>query len=198
MSPVRARARRLPPIVMCLALAVCARQAPVSSVPVTPPPVGAAPMPSEIAVRATANLVDVVNNKIGMATFTDTPAGLLITGTIAGLGLGSHGIHLHAVGSCVQPGFASAGPHFNPRGAKHGFRNPAGHHAGDLPNLITPPAGNHSFQFVVPGVRLTGSGGLLDADGASLVIHSVEDDHFTDPAGNSGGRLSCGVITLSR
>ena len=179
-----------------VALAACSRQSVVSTP--QPPAVGAAPLPTAIAVRATATLNDVANTKIGTATFTDTPAGLLVAGTVTGLGIGAHGAHLHAVGVCQAPAFATAGPHFNPLGLKHGFKNPAGHHAGDMPNIVSPPAGAHSFQFLVEGVKLTGRGGLLDDDGASIVIHSAEDDYLADPAGNSGGRFACGVIMLSK
>ncbi len=139
---------------------------------------------------------DGTNTKIGSAAFADTPAGLLVSITVTGLGIGSHGAHLHTTGSCVTPTFASAGAHFNPSGRQHGFRNPAGHHAGDMPNIVSPPAGTHSVQFLVDGVKLTGRGGLLYDDGASIVIHSSADDHLTDPSGNSAARYACGVITL--
>ncbi|MEO5568823.1 MAG: superoxide dismutase family protein, partial [Gemmatimonadaceae bacterium] len=145
---------------------------------------------------ATATINDITNTIIGSASFADTPAGLLVSITVTGLGIGAHGAHLHTIGSCVRPTFASAGAHFNPSGKQHGFRNPAGHHAGDMPNIISPPAGNHTAQFLLAGVKLTGRGALLDDDGASIVIHSSEDDHRADPAGNSAGRYGCGVITL--
>ena len=149
-------------------------------------------------MRATATINDASNTRIGSATFTDTPAGLLVTITVTGLGIGAHGAHLHTVGKCETPAFASAGAHFNPAGRQHGFRNKAGHHAGDLPNIVSPPAGAHTVQFMMDEVTLTGRDGLLDGDGASIVIHSAEDDHLTDPAGNSGGRMACGVITMTR
>lgn len=184
---------------LALACIACGRQAVVTGT--TPPPSPAAnpaPLPSSLDVRATAIINDVANTKIGNATFTDTPAGLLVTITATGLGIGAHGVHLHTVGACQTPSFASAGAHFNPSDRQHGFRNKAGHHAGDMPNLISPPAGAYSAQFVLDGVKLTGRGGLLDDDGASIVIHSAEDDHVTDPSGNSGGRFACGVITPVR
>jgi Cu-Zn family superoxide dismutase len=152
------------------------------------------PPPSRLDVRAIASINDVANTTIGTATFADTPAGLLISLSISGLGIGPHGVHLHAIGSCITPAFASAGPHFNPGGKQHGFLNPDGHHAGDMPNIISPPSGVHRVEFIVDGVRLTGRGGLIDSDGAAIVIHGSADDHATDPAGNSGGRIACGVI----
>ena len=173
----------------------CGRGAAVSS-PAPTPAVGApAAEPVAIPVEATAGLVDATNKLVGSVNFTDTPAGVLVIGTVRGLGIGAHGIHLHTVGACDPPGFTSAGGHFNPEGAKHGFRNPAGHHAGDMPNIVTQAAGVHGFQFVVAGVKLNGRGGLLDSDGAAIVIHSGADDYMTDPSGNSGARLACGVIT---
>jgi len=180
-----------------LLIAGCTRSSSVGS-PATPP----APAPAQPAItpraQATATINDVSNTRIGSANFADTPAGLLVSGTVTGLGIGAHGVHLHTIGSCQAPAFTSAGGHFNPGRKQHGYKNPSGHHAGDLPNIIAPPAGAHSFQFLVEGVKLTGNDGLLDADGAALVIHSSEDDYLTDPTGNSGGRLACGVITPAR
>ena len=185
-------------VLLLAALAACAPRSTVSSPPpVVPPPQGPTPAPTRIEVRATATINDVANTKIGDATFVETRAGLLITITASGLGIGAHGVHLHSVGACVTPTFVSAGPHFNPSNRQHGFKNPSGYHAGDLPNIISPPAGTHRVQFVAEGVRLTGRGGLIDDDGASIVIHTAEDDHATDPAGNSGGRFACGVIRLT-
>jgi superoxide dismutase, Cu-Zn family len=126
----------------------------------------------------------------------DTPAGLLVSISVSGLGIGPHGAHLHAIGTCTAPTFASAGPHFNPSNRQHGFLNQSGHHAGDMPNVISPPSGAHRVQILVDGVKLTGRGGLLDDDGAAIVIHTAEDDHVSDPSGNSGGRYACGVIKL--
>ena len=175
----------------------CSPRAVVSSPQPQPPAPGPTPAPTRLDVRATATLNDVANTTIGTATFVDTPAGLLVTVTVTGLGIGMHGAHLHAVGSCVPPQFSSAGPHFNPSNRQHGFRNPAGRHAGDMPNIISPPAGQHRVQFILDDVRLTGRGGLMDSDGASLVIHTAADDHTTDPEGDSGGRFACGVIKPS-
>jgi superoxide dismutase, Cu-Zn family len=185
-------------LVLLLGIApACGPATKVSSPAPAPPPGPAAATPVMIPVQATATLIDAASKKVGSVNFTDTPSGLLVVGSVSGLGIGPHGIHLHAVGLCEPAGFGSAGSHFNPEGVKHGFRNPAGHHAGDMPNIVTQAAGMHGFQFIVPGVRLTGSDGLLDADGASIVVHSAADDYMTDPSGNSGARLACGVITPS-
>jgi superoxide dismutase, Cu-Zn family len=182
-------------VVFLLVLSACARKAEVTpGVPVQPPATRPTPPPAKLDVRATATINDVANTTIGSATFSDTPAGLLVNISITGLGIGPHGVHLHAIGSCVTPTFASAGPHFNPGDRQHGFRNRGGYHAGDMPNIVSPPAGAHRVQFLLDGVKLTGRGGLLDDDGAAIVVHGAEDDLLTDPAGNSGGRLACGVI----
>jgi Cu-Zn family superoxide dismutase len=181
-------------------LALCAACAPKTQVgsSSSPAPSSPAQLPSSMTVQATATINDGTNTKVGSASFSDTPGGLLVSGSVAGLGLGSHGIHLHTVGSCQTPTFTSAGGHFNPTAKQHGFKNPNGHHAGDMPNIVSPAAGQLNFQFVVEGVKLTGNGGLLDTDGAAIVIHSAEDDYMTDPSGNSGARIACGVITLAK
>ena len=185
------------PLALALLLAGCAPQTVVTSAPTVQAPVqGTTPPPTKLDVRASATINDVANTTIGTATFADTPAGLLVSISVSGLGIGPHGAHLHSIGSCVTPGFTSAGPHFNPANKEHGFLNPAGHHAGDMPNIVSPPAGVHRIEFILEGVKLTGRGGLMDDDGAAIVIHGSGDDHASDPAGNSGGRIACGVIKL--
>ncbi|MFI5228059.1 MAG: superoxide dismutase family protein [Gemmatimonadales bacterium] len=186
---------------MLAAAAACGSPAPAASpapIPL-PSPSPAAPAkapPPSPGLTATATLRDLTGTRVGTVTLVDTYAGVLVSGTVAGLGLGAHGIHLHAVGKCEPPAFASAGGHFNPQGKQHGYRNPDGPHLGDLPNLDTPAAGELRFEFLAPGITLKGSNALLDADGASIVIHSGRDDYTTDPAGNSGARIACGVITV--
>lgn len=143
---------------------------------------------------ATATLRNAAGATVGNATLTETTAGVLVTGSLSGISTGTHAIHVHEVGQCT-PTFAAAGGHFNPRQRRHGFRSPDGHHAGDMPNLHVPASGALSFDIIVPDVRLTGSEGLLAGDGAALVVHAGADDYSTDPAGNSGDRIACGVIT---
>jgi Cu-Zn family superoxide dismutase len=144
--------------------------------------------------HAAAVIHDLAGAHVGDVTFADTYAGLLVAGTLRGVGLGAHAIHIHEFGKCVAP-FTTAGGHFNPEHHQHGFKNPEGPHLGDLPNIDTPAAGVLEFEFVMPGVTLHGKNALLDADGASFVVHSSHDDYTTDPSGNSGGRIACGVIT---
>jgi Cu-Zn family superoxide dismutase len=114
---------------------------------------------------------------------------------VEGLAPGRHGIHLHAIGQCVGPAFASAGGHHNPLGVQHGLDNPAGAHAGDLPNLEVNVAGRGHLDAVSHHAALSdGPVSLLDADGSAIVIHASEDDQVTNPTGNSGARIACGVI----
>jgi Cu-Zn family superoxide dismutase len=109
-------------------------------------------------------------------------------------------MHLHQVGRCDQggtPTFASAGGHYNPAGRQHGTQNPEGPHAGDLPNVTVGADGRLTLpdSGVVAVMNETARAGLLDPDGTALVIHAQADDYRTDPSGNSGARIACGVLT---
>ncbi len=140
---------------------------------------------------ATAQLVTATGQPAGRATVTEVAGGLRVTLDARGLPPGTHGAHLHTVGACAPPDFASAGGHWNPAGTKHGSMNPAGPHAGDLPNLIVGQDGRGTLGVVLAGATMSG---LLDADGAATVVHANPDDLVTDPSGNSGGRIACGVL----
>ena len=144
---------------------------------------------------ASAVLKDASGKEVGAATFTVTPSGLLISLDLTAVPPGEHGFHVHTTGKCEPPDFKSAGPHFNPDQTKHGFMTPEGPHAGDLPNLHVPADGKLQVEVLEPNVTLSGEAPLLDADGSALVIHAGADDYKTDPAGNSGNRIACGVIT---
>lgn len=165
---------------------------PVSSSPAPAPVLPPPPVPRAFAT-ASATLRDLAGGRVGTALFSDSYAGVIVSATVTGLGLGGHAIHIHEVGKC-EPPFATAGGHFNPERKKHGFKNRDGHHLGDMPNIDMPAAGTLKFEFVLPGVTIAGSNGMLGGDGASIVIHSAKDDLFTDPAGDAGGRQACGVI----
>jgi Cu-Zn family superoxide dismutase len=189
----------------CIAVAVTIAGCNQPTPEVTPAPTPAPPRPTPAPVAkpaprsaasfrtATATIRDLAGLRVGTATFTDTYGGLLIAGSVEGVGIGAHGIHIHDVGKCEAP-FTTAGGHFNPEKKHHGFRSSDGPHLGDLPNIDVPPSGKLKFEFVMPSVTLRGANALLDADGASIVVHSTRDDLITDPAGNSGSRLACGVI----
>lgn len=130
----------------------------------------------------------------GTVTVAPLTSGLDVRVSASGMTPGTYGIHLHAVGRCEGPMFTSAGPHWNPSGRQHGRNNPQGAHHGDLPNLVIGADGRGTLRYTVPGA-LSGGGGLLDADGAALIIHARPDDELTDPTGNSGDRIACAVIT---
>jgi Cu-Zn family superoxide dismutase len=148
------------------------------------------------ADHASARIVDAGGAEIGWARFVEDDAGRLhVSVQVDGLTPGRHGIHLHAVGSCVGPAFTSAGGHHNPLGAKHGLDNPDGAHAGDLPNLVVNVVGRGHIQAVSERATLSlGTRSLLDGDGSAIIIHAGPDDQVTDPTGNSGARVACGVI----
>ena len=144
---------------------------------------------------ASAVLKDASGKEVGAATLTVTPSGVLISLDLTAVPPGEHGFHVHTTGKCEPPDFKSAGPHFNPDQTKHGFMTPEGPHAGDLPNLHVPADGKLQVEVLEPNVTWSGEAPLLDADGSALVIHAGADDYKTDPAGNSGNRIACGVIT---
>ncbi len=145
---------------------------------------------------AKATIVNAQGEQIGSAQLKQTARGVLITLNVSKLPPGMHAFHIHSVGKCDPPDFKSAGPHFNPTGKKHGKKNPEGHHAGDLPNISVKPSGKGYVGVVVPDVTLgPGPNSLFSPEGTSIVIHAKPDDETTDPAGNAGDRIACGVIT---
>jgi superoxide dismutase, Cu-Zn family len=148
----------------------------------------------QIGATATAQFIDRAGRTVGEVTLEEGPEGVLIRGEITGLRPGAHGFHLHAVGRC-EPPFETAAAHFNPGGRQHGFLNPAGAHAGDLPNLHADEDGTAQIEALAPKVTLRGTmNALLDDDGTALLVHASADDHRTDPSGQSGDRIACAVI----
>ena len=145
--------------------------------------------------KASAVLNDKDGKKVGKVELTDTPSGVLMRLTLDGIPPGDHAIHVHAVGKCEPPDFKSAGPHFNPDETKHGLTNAEGPHAGDLPNLHVPDSGMLTVEVPNEMVTLDAEPALLDKDGSALVVHAAADDYQTDPAGNAGDRIACGVVT---
>lgn len=150
-------------------------------------------LPQTKPVRATADLMQGKQN-VGSLSLTQMGNDVEMKLSVSGLSTGEYGMHIHAVGKCEGPDYKSSGMHWNPMGKQHGLRNPMGTHAGDLENLSV--SGGISVQKtqLLQGIKIMGEGGLLDADGASFIIHAKPDDNVTDPSGNSGDRKICGVV----
>jgi Cu-Zn family superoxide dismutase len=129
------------------------------------------------------------------ATATQSGDAIRVRLEATGMQRGTYAAHVHTTGACTAPDFTSAGPHWNPTGAQHGKNNPAGMHKGDLPNLSVGTDGRGSLEFLIAEASIRGGAGpLLDADGAAVVVHAQADDYRTDPSGNAGARIACGVL----
>lgn len=148
------------------------------------------------ASGAKAEIVNAKGEKIGSASLKQAGTDVKLNVKVKGLTEGEHGMHIHGAGKCEGPEFKSAGAHFNPHNKQHGLKNPQGSHSGDLPNLVANKKGKASVKAVIKNASLQegSADSLLGPDGTALVIHAGPDDEVTDPAGNSGGRIACGVI----
>lgn len=146
---------------------------------------------AEAAETATASLQKADGTPAGSAIATVTPEGLSVAVSVTGITAGNHGVHVHMTGKCEGPKFETAGSHWNPANAKHGLENPDGAHAGDMPNLTVADDGTGTLTFVLKSGTMAQ---LLDADGSAFVVHAGPDDQKTDPTGNSGDRVACGVF----
>lgn len=157
--------------------------------------VAALALPALAQESTTVSVRDAEGTLVTELTLSDAGNGVLITGTVTGISPGAHGFHFHQVGECTPP-FESAGGHFNPTGHQHGILNEEGHHAGDLPNIVMPEEGDGNVQTFAAHVTLVAGAenSLRDDDGTAIVIHSGPDDYRTDPAGESGDRIACGVV----
>lgn len=143
--------------------------------------------------RASVPMRDATGRDLGTLSLATTAGGLMLSGDLRNLPPGTRAIHLHMTGRC-EPPFVSAGDHWNPTSRLHGTQNPMGPHLGDMPNLVVATDGSATVSLTTPGGSLRGSDMLLDADGAAVVIHQDADDYRTDPSGNSGDRMACGVV----
>jgi len=165
-------------------------------------------LPLAAAVAGCQTIDEAPNVRLGQATLrlaSGLPGGTAqlrasgaqvnISIAVAGLAPGVHGVHLHTTGSCEAPEFTSAGAHLNPGGHQHGANNPAGAHLGDLPNVTAGSSGTGTVSATLPGTREEVLAQLFDGDGTAVVVHATADDYRTDPSGNSGGRIACGVLT---
>nr|WP_053000436.1 superoxide dismutase family protein [Sphingomonas sp. Y57] len=145
--------------------------------------------------QAMADLIDAQGQTKGKATIRQGKDGIEVDVKAVGLPAGVHAVHVHTTGTCTGPDFTSAGGHWNPEKKQHGHDNPAGAHMGDMPNMTVGSDGTGELRTVIKGGMLAGGATpLLDADGAAVVVHAAADDYKSDPTGNAGGRLACGVI----
>lgn len=152
---------------------------------------------AERVASTTIDFADATGATRGSGLLWQDPLGVVhVDLQLVGLPPGPHGIHFHAVGRC-DGDFSSAGPHYNPLNRKHGLNAPDGPHAGDAPNFTAGADGRARVQFTTDRVTLTaGPVTLRDADGSSMIVHAVADDQVTDPSGNSGARIACGVVRM--
>jgi Cu-Zn family superoxide dismutase len=156
---------------------------------------GAAAGAIQVSKGAKAELRDSEGKVVGTAQLKQLNDGVQISVQVMGLPVGTHAFHIHSVGKCEAPDFESAGDHFNPGGKKHGLKNPDGPHAGDMPNLTVGPDGKGKAQVVNAHFTVSeGANSVFHQGGTAIVIHEKADDDRTDPAGNAGGRIACGVI----
>jgi superoxide dismutase, Cu-Zn family len=162
------------PLALLLALAGCAAPQPLDTHRLIPGP--------HAAIR------DAHGNLVARATSTIVVGGLRWRIDGVALRPGTYGLHIHQTGRCDLPDFTGAGPHWNPTGRRHGRHNPQGPHFGDLSNMVVDANGRGVIEAVI-------GGDPMDGDGAAVVIHANPDDERTDPSGNSGARIACGVLS---
>ena len=158
-----------------------------------------------------STMADLPSERVGQATMmfaNGMPAGtvqllsngqtLSIAAAVTGMEPGAHGFHLHTAGRCDAPDFSSAGGHLNPNDNSHGSLSPGGQHLGDMPNLTVGSNGSGSIQYRIDRPAPAALDAIFDADGTAVVVHSGADDYRTDPSGNAGSRVACGVLQRVR
>ena len=151
-----------------------------------------------LAADAVAEMKDADGESIGTVEFTETPAGLHVVFDLEGIPEGVHGVHVHETGDCSAADFASAGGHLA-GGRPHGFLTEGGPHPGDFPNAHVGADGRLTVEYVNDLLTLGpgGEGAMLDADGAGVIVHSGPDDYASQPSGEAGDRIACGVVTAA-
>ena len=163
---------------------------------VAPPGTNQGTAPLLASPTAPVPLLTADGSEAGSVILEETTNDVIVTVAVSSLPPGAHGIHIHASGMCDAPLFEAAGDHWNPTSRSHGKDNPQGAHMGDLLNIEIGANGTGSRRLLIPAAKLReGPTAIMDADGASLVIHADPDDYKTDPSGNSGSRMACAVIS---
>lgn len=183
-----------------LALSACSSSAPTkSTAPAASAPTPAAPAAQSTAKSATVNLASASGSLVsGKLTVVPMGNGVHLTGEVGGLSPGStHAIHIHEKGDCSAADASSAGGHFNPAAQPHGKVGSGAHHGGDMDNLVANAEGVAQVNAHAEGVTL-GGGAANDVAGKAVIVHAAADDYRTQPTGNAGGRVACGVITVTR
>jgi Cu-Zn family superoxide dismutase len=181
--------------VLTFALAGCGSPETSNEAAETPAPAAAPASATGDAARGVAMLRTADGAAAGSATAISADGQVMISLEVQGLPPGDHGVHVHTTGRCDAPTFESAGGHWNPTNQQHGLEDPQGQHAGDMPNLTVGQDGRGMLEYQLEG---GGFDGLFDADGSAFVVHASADDQRTDPSGDSGDRIACGVFERSQ
>ncbi len=184
-------------VVAGLVASACASGPNVGKSSATPNPASYIESPS--VPIANAGFVDKDGRILGTASFRETTLGVRVEVNVRDVLPGKHGMHIHAAGKCDPPDFMTAGGHFNPNTKTHGVAGSVSSHAGDVPQIVVGSDGRGSLTFVAPHLSLNraASNGLAFGAGTAIVIHANSDDEQTDPAGNSGTRIACGIVRMN-
>ena len=151
------------------------------------------------SLTASAQMNDVKGSSLGSIELKESEKGVLISLHLENVPAGERAIHIHEAGKCEPPAFDTAGAHFNPTNKEHGHNNPKGYHLGDLPNITADADGKVELEFLAEGLTLQKDAlnSLIDQNGSAFIIHEKADDYVTDPSGNSGKRIACGIVVAN-